>query len=85
MCPVFLRDRDNKQKRGVHSLAQVVEHGHVCIHVVEVVGVGRVFLLGPVLRERTVRVEDVLLRFGLVIHAVEAYDLNERKYVVGNQ
>lgn len=55
--------------------AQVIEDGHVCIHIVEVVGVGRVLLLSPVARQRAVQVEDMLLRLGLVVDAVKPNDL----------
>lgn len=37
-----------------HVPAQVIQNSHVCIHIVEVVGVGRVVLLGPVDRQWTV-------------------------------
>lgn len=57
--------------------SQVVQHSHVGVGVVQVVGVGGVVLLCPVGRQRTVQVEDVLLRFGLVVHAVEAHHLLE--------
>lgn len=55
--------------------SQVVEHRHVGVGVVEVVGVGRVVLLRPVDRQRTVQVEDVVLGFGLVVHAVKTHHL----------
>lgn len=55
--------------------AQVIEDGHVCIHVVEVVGVGRVLLLSPVPWQGAVQVEDVLLGLGLVVDAVKTHDL----------
>ena len=56
--------------------AQVVEHGHVGVGVVQVVGVGRVVLLRPLGRQGAVHVEDVVLWLGLVIHAVKAHQLN---------
>lgn len=55
--------------------AQVIEDGHVCIHVVEVVGIGRVLLLRPVARQWAVQVEDMLLGLGLVVDAVKTHDL----------
>lgn len=55
--------------------AQVIEDGHVCIHVVEVVGVGGVLLLRPVARQWAVQVEDMLLGLGLVVDAVKTHDL----------
>lgn len=57
------------------SPAKVVEHGHVGVGVVEVVGVGRVVLLSPVGWERTIQIENMVLRFGLIIHAVKAHHL----------
>lgn len=59
--------------------AQVVEHGHVGVGVVEVVGVGRVVLLCPVGWQGAVHVEDVVLRLGLVIHAVKAHHLTTQR------
>ena len=55
--------------------SQVVERSHVSIGVVEVVGVGRVVLFCPVSWQRTVHVEDVVLRFRLIVHTVEAHHL----------
>lgn len=54
---------------------QVVENRHVGVGVVQVVGVGRVVFLGPISWQRTVQVEDVVLWFGLVVHAVETHHL----------
>ena len=60
----------------------MVEHGHVGIHVVKVVGVGRVAILVPAGRQRTVQVEYVVFWFGLVIHTVKACNLKsaENRY-----
>lgn len=55
--------------------AQVIQDGHVCIHVVEVVRVGRVLLLSPVCWQRTVQVEDMLFRFGLIVDTVKTHNL----------
>lgn len=51
--------------------SQVVEHRHVGKGVVEVVGVGWVVLLCPVRRQRTVKVEYMVLGLGFIVHAVE--------------
>lgn len=56
---------------------QVVQYGHVDIGVVEVVWVRRVVLFGPVRWQRTVKIENVMLRFGLVVDAVEAHHLRK--------
>lgn len=61
----------------INSPAQMIEDGHVCIHVVEVVGVGRVLLLSPVAWQRAVQVEDMLLGLGLVVDAVKTHDLQQ--------
>ena len=53
----------------------MVQHGHVGEGVVQVVGVGRVVLLHPSLRERALQVEDVVLGLGLIIHTVKAVHL----------
>lgn len=53
----------------------MVEHGHVGVGVVEVIGVWRIVFLGPVTWQRTVEVENVVLRFGLVVHTVETHQL----------
>lgn len=50
----------------------MVEHGHVGVHVVEVVRVGGVLLIIPLLGAPGLRVQHRVLRLGLVVHAVEA-------------
>lgn len=56
--------------------AQVVQDGHVGVHVVQIVRVRRVVVVTPARRRRTVQVKDVMLRFRLVVHAVEPHHLN---------
>lgn len=61
---------------------QVVEHGHVGVSVVEVVGVGWVVFFCPVGWQWTVKIENVVLRFGLIINAVETHHLaNKQKKI----
>lgn len=55
--------------------SQVVEHSHVGISIVEVVGVRRVVFFCPVCWQRTVKIENVVLRFRLIVHAVKADNL----------
>ena len=55
--------------------AKVVQHGHVGEGVVQVVGIGRVVLLHPSLRERALQVEDMVLGLRLIIHTVKAVHL----------
>ncbi len=62
--------------------AQVVEDGHVGVHVVQIVRVRRVVVVTPARWRRTVQVEDVMLRFGLVINTVESNHLNIKKRFV---
>lgn len=52
--------------------SQVVEYGHVGVSIVEVVGVRWVVFFCPVCWQWTVKIKDVVLRFGLIIHAVKA-------------
>lgn len=52
-----------KYLRRNTSPAQVIQHSHVCIHVVEVVRIRRVFFLCPVPWQRAVQVKDMLLWF----------------------
>lgn len=59
--------------------AQVVEHRHVGVHVVQVVGVGGVVLHCPVDRQGAVQIEDVVFWFGLVVHAVKPVHLDRGK------
>ncbi len=57
---------DAFKQMGVTSwliLSQVVEHSHVGIGVVEVVGVGWVVIFRPIGWQRTVKIENVVLRF----------------------
>lgn len=72
------RSRQPLGLRCSYVPAQVIQHSHVCIHIVEVVGIGRVVLLCPVDWQWTVQVEDMLLRFRLIIHTVKTHDLYER-------
>lgn len=65
----------NSRARCGYIPAQVIQHSHVCIHIVEVVRVRWVVLFYPVLWQRTVQIKDMLLRFRLIIHAIEAHDL----------
>ncbi len=55
--------------------SQVVEHSHVGIGVVEVVGVRWVVFFCPVRWHRAVKIENVVLGFRLIVHAVEAHHL----------
>lgn len=57
--------------------AQVIQHSHVCIHIVEVVRIRWVVLLCPVDWQWAVHVEDVLLWLRFIIHAVKTNDLRE--------
>lgn len=57
--------------------SEVVEHCHVGIHVVQVLGVGWVVLLHPVAWQGAVQVEDVMLWFGFIIHTVKTIHLWE--------
>ncbi len=60
----------------------MVEDGHVGVHVVQIVGVWRVVVATPARWRRTVQVEDVMLRFGLVVNAVESNHLNIKTNVL---
>lgn len=61
--------------RDTRIPSQVVQHTHVGIGVIEVVRIGWVIFFGPVGWQRTVKIENVVLRFGLIIHAVKAHHL----------
>lgn len=54
------------------SLAQVVEHHDVGVHVEQVVGVRRVVVCSPGFRPRAFVRKHVVAVFGLIIHAVES-------------
>ena len=54
-----------------YSLAQLVQNHDVGIHVVDVVGVGRVFGDVPLLWLGALRAEHMPTVLGLVIHAVK--------------
>lgn len=55
--------------------SQMVKHSHIGISIIEVVGVGWVVFLCPVGWQWAVKIENVMLGFGLVIHAVKAHNL----------
>lgn len=50
----------------------MVEHGHVGVHIVQIVRVRRVLLIIPQLWSLRLRIQHRILWLGLVIHAVEA-------------
>ena len=54
---------------------EVVQGGDVGVHVVDVVGIGRVVHLSPLLRGGNVSVKHWVLGLGLVIHRVEPNDV----------
>ena len=62
---------------------EVVEDGHVGEHVVDVVGVGRVLVVGPAVGRRHVLVKQRVLRLGLVVHAVQADHVAQEAVEVG--
>lgn len=64
-----------KSKDDMLLPSQVVQHSHVGVGVVEVVGVGWVVLLCPVSRKWTVPVKNVVLRLGLVVYTVKTNNL----------
>ena len=51
---------------------EVVENGHVGIHVIDVVSVGRVLIFGPFFGGRNVPVKKWIFRFALIVHRVES-------------
>lgn len=53
-------------------LSELVENRHVGVHIIDIVGVWRVFLVGPLLRPGHVVVEERILRLGLIVHGIEA-------------
>ena len=63
---------------GGDSPAQLVEHGDVGVHVVDVVGVGRVLGDVPLLGLGALGAEHVAAVLGLIVHAVEARHLGDR-------
>ena len=61
----------------------MVEDGHVGEHVVDVVGVGRVLVVGPSVGRGDVAVEERVLRLGLVVHAVQPDHVPQEPVQVG--
>lgn len=53
-------------------LSEVVEDHDVCVHVEDVVAVGRVVVCSPLFRLWAPEGEHVITVFGLVVHAVKA-------------
>ncbi len=49
----------------------MVQDGHVCIHIVNVVGVRRILLVRPRLRGSYISVEQGVFRLALIVHRVE--------------
>lgn len=59
--------------------AQLVEDSDVGVHVIDVVGVGRVLADVPLLWFRALGGEHVTAVFGLIVHTVEACHLQTKK------
>lgn len=49
--------------RYIHIPAQVVQNGHVGIHVIQVIGIRWVVIILPVFRQRTLHIKYMMLRF----------------------
>ena len=58
---------------------EVVEDRHVGVHVVQVVGVGRVLVVGPLLGDGHVAIKKGVFRFAFIIYGVEADDVPKNK------
>lgn len=56
-------------------LSDVIENGHVGVHIVQVVGVGRILLIIPLFRRFHALHQDRVLRLRLVVHTVETDDV----------
>ena len=69
------------QHEGVQASVtpEVVQDGHVCEHVVDVVRVRRVLVVVPLFRWRNISVEKRVFRFAFVVHGVEADDVPEKR------
>lgn len=67
--------KTRRRRKSRFRPPKVVEHGHVGVGVVEVIGVWRIVFLSPVTWQRAVEVENVVLGFGLIVHTVEAHQL----------
>jgi len=71
---------NNQSARHVtrHLLSQLVERDDICVHVIDVIRVGRIFDGGPILRQWRVHCEDRVFCLGLVIDGVETSDLRKK-------
>ena len=58
---------------------EVVEDRHVGVHVVQVVGVGRVLVVGPLLGDGHVAIKKGVFGFAFIIYGVEADDVPKIK------
>ena len=58
---------------------EVVEDRHVGVHVVQVVGVGRVLVVGPLLGDGHVAIKKGVFGFAFIIYGVEADDVPKNK------
>lgn len=75
MNQIHGRLKTGKVRRGGDGPAELVEHSDVGIHVVDVVGVGRVLGDVPLLWLGALGREHVAAVLGLVVHAVKARHL----------
>lgn len=62
-----------------HLLPEIVEDHDVCIHVEDVVAVGRVVICGPLFWLGALVGEHVIAMFGLIIDTVKACHLHKKK------
>ena len=58
---------------------EVVEDRYVGVHVVQVVGIGRVLVVGPLLGDGHIAIKKGVLGFAFIIYGVEADDVPKIK------
>ena len=58
---------------------EVVKDRHVGVHVVQVVGVGRVLVVGPLLGDGDVAIKKGVFRFAFIVYRVKAADVPKIK------
>ena len=72
---LFNRNVDEEREES-YLLAELVEYTHIGVRVIDVVGVGRILLINPLLRCWNFPIENRMFRFALIVDRIETHQLS---------
>lgn len=62
-------------KKQTSLPTQMIQHHHISICVIKVIGIWWIIFFHPIARQGTVQVEDVVLWLGLIVYAIKSVHL----------